>query len=542
MLKYTSTRFIREEILMNKRFCANCFKLIQNIGSCEHCGFNNENINKHCLNYMTIIGDIYIVGRAININGEAITYMAFDTVNKVKVKVKEFFPSNLVNRKSNSMFINSGEEEKVIKLQKEFDDIARRLINSNESENIEKPLGLFHTNQTSYFVTELCGGITLEDYIQRRGSLETSEIIRMFEPLMDTLSRLSSRGIKHLGISPSTVKVCVGEKLVLTDFSVKALRVKTGIIPCEVQINSCAYEQYYAQMQQKEYTDVYGLASCIYFAITQDKVDTIKIRYESPKLLVPTNIASLIPNYMLTALGNALKVLPEQRTLNFESFKMEFLHKETKDIVMNEAEIIYDIPSNLEAKNRKGLSPYLFLVASIVITLFAGYFVVDALIKDGDITLGNIIEQLEEEYEPVLQTQIRVPNMVDDYYKDWYNKITTNLDYGFGLRKIEEFSETVEEGIIISQEPKGDQTVLSGANVVVTVSLGSKIRILPDIYGLSLSEAEKLLDEEGLIPEVSYATSSIIPPGSVIYYGGDYLTGDEVDYGTIIPIYVSIGD
>ena len=78
------------------------------------------------------------------------------------------------------------------------------------------------------------------------------------------------------------------------------------------------------------------------------------------------------------------------------------------------------------------------------------------------------------------------------------------------------------------------------STIAVTISKGSKKRVLPEIAGKTLSEASQLLTNAKFIPTSTAEFSADIPEGSVIGYK-NYKAGDKLDYNTEVVIVVSKG-
>ena len=64
----------------------------------------------------------------------------------------------------------------------------------------------------------------------------------------------------------------------------------------------------------------------------------------------------------------------------------------------------------------------------------------------------------------------------------------------------EEFSDSIASGIVISQDPSEESLVQKGDKVNLVISKGAevKITVVPDLNGLSLNEAERVLQNSNL--------------------------------------------
>jgi len=93
------------------------------------------------------------------------------------------------------------------------------------------------------------------------------------------------------------------------------------------------------------------------------------------------------------------------------------------------------------------------------------------------------------------------------------------LNYvGLGLIKgTEEYHQELPMGAVISQRPKGGETVKKGRRVILTISKGSASATVPKLEGYSLREARFLLEKEGLRPgEIIWLIDESKPDGVIL--------------------------
>ena len=105
----------------------------------------------------------------------------------------------------------------------------------------------------------------------------------------------------------------------------------------------------------------------------------------------------------------------------------------------------------------------------------------------------------------------------------------------------EEYSNTVAEGKIISQNVKAGKKVDGGTSVSYVVSKGKKPAetvAVPDLRGYSLADAISALSNRGLSYK-EIATDSPSPSGTVVDMSPDI--GSQVEVGSTITLYVSNG-
>uniref|UniRef100_UPI00140D76A3 Stk1 family PASTA domain-containing Ser/Thr kinase n=1 Tax=Streptomyces sp. YIM 98790 TaxID=2689077 RepID=UPI00140D76A3 len=111
-----------------------------------------------------------------------------------------------------------------------------------------------------------------------------------------------------------------------------------------------------------------------------------------------------------------------------------------------------------------------------------------------------------------------------------------------GLRvKVEyAFSQTVEEGRVIATDPERGERVRRNAVVTLVVSQGPEVIAVPDLAGVPLGEAKRLLTEEGLTPgKETGRFHPTVDRGAVI--ATDPPTGTELRPDTAVGLVVSRG-
>ena len=90
-------------------------------------------------------------------------------------------------------------------------------------------------------------------------------------------------------------------------------------------------------------------------------------------------------------------------------------------------------------------------------------------------------------------------------------------DAGLKVRFVEDFSETVDPGHVVSTDPERGERVRRNATVTVLVSQGPEVAVVPNLRGVPRQEATELLAEAGLVVgEETARFSDEVPRGAVI--------------------------
>nr|MCR5279765.1 PASTA domain-containing protein [Lachnospiraceae bacterium] len=107
---------------------------------------------------------------------------------------------------------------------------------------------------------------------------------------------------------------------------------------------------------------------------------------------------------------------------------------------------------------------------------------------------------------------------------------------------VQETSETVEEGLVISQSPDGGEKIPADSYVIIHISLGKEVETvkMPDVKGIPYEDAVLILTEHGFTMGTSEQVyNNVYAEGYVCYQ--NVAANTDVPKGTIIDVQVSKG-
>lgn len=110
---------------------------------------------------------------------------------------------------------------------------------------------------------------------------------------------------------------------------------------------------------------------------------------------------------------------------------------------------------------------------------------------------------------------VKVPNVTGDTFEEAQSELRAS---GLSATRVEESSETIQEGYVIRTDPDAGEEVATGSTITVVVSTGSanKNKIVPNLTGMTKSAAKSMLESMGLeLGEVTEEESDE-PAGTVI--------------------------
>jgi serine/threonine protein kinase len=276
----------------------------------------------------------YKIEATIGQGGFGITYRANDTNLNQTVAVKEFYPSDLASRTSDSNVHPSSSRN--------IDDFSWGLSRFTQEAqtlakfrhpNIVRVYSVFEANQTAYMVMEYIEGRSVSQAI-RAGLLEDEDTcLKLLFGLMDGLQLIHDSGFIHRDIKPDNICLTEDGVPVLLDFGSarQALGSKTHALTSVVSPGYAPFEQYSTQAdgrKQGPWTDIYSLAATIYHVIAKrgpldvlDRVNAVMAGNKDP--LVPASEmgrSSYSPAF-LGAIDRALAVQSQDRPQSLDEWK-----------------------------------------------------------------------------------------------------------------------------------------------------------------------------------------------------------------------------
>ncbi len=248
---------------------------------CHRCGRPQDIRNEpHQLPVGYVLREQYLIGRSLGQGGFGITYMAYDLNLQTTVCIKEFYPSQAVNREYTqgaTVRINTRSMETVYRASLErFLREAQALARLHNVPEIVSVHNCFRANGTAYIVMEYIPGKMLKDYVVLRGGkLSAQETLALLEPVVKALGAVHKTGLIHRDISPDNIMLHPMGGAKLLDFG--AVRSFDQIDAGEpmaqatepvVKRGFAPQEQYHARGSLGPWTDEYALCATMYYCMT----------------------------------------------------------------------------------------------------------------------------------------------------------------------------------------------------------------------------------------------------------------------------------
>ena len=279
----------------------------------------------------TVLNHRYQIESVLGHGGFGITYAAHDQTLQVRVAIKEYLPRQLATRGEGqtkvSIFTGEARQQYDYGLRK-FLEEAQSVARFAHHPNVVSARDYFEANGTAYMVMEYVEGVTLKEYLEKKGgriSFEEAKGIMM--PVMDALREVHQAGMLHRDVSPDNIYITTSAQVKILDFGAaryfageqsKSLSVilKPGYAP---------EEQYRSSGKQGSWTDVYSVGATLYKALTGQTPPDALDRKEEDTLAPPSRLGVSILPPAEQALMTALAVDARQRFQTMGEFQQALL-------------------------------------------------------------------------------------------------------------------------------------------------------------------------------------------------------------------------
>jgi serine/threonine-protein kinase len=154
------------------------------------------------------------------------------------------------------------------------------------------------------------------------------------------------------------------------------------------------------------------------------------------------------------------------------------------------------------------------------------------------LVIGIIADQLLMPYYIKLGDEIEMPDVIEMHVDEAQKMLTEN---GFNVLVRDSLYDAFNEiGTVIEQNPYPYALVKEGRRVYLSISIGEKPILMPNLFGVSPREAELILETYGLVLRArNYVYSDMYHEGTVM--GQSYPPGQEIKAGSKINITISLG-
>ena len=529
--------------------CMGCMQELNGSVICPNCHFDNSEVQSApFLPFGTELAGRYVTGTGLETNGESTRYIAFDKQTGDVVIVSEFLPIGLFSRDEGQTELKVNYDDRLAfnKLRDEFISYFRIISELKDLSALTNIVDVFEENNTAYAIEEKEDLIPFEEYIERsNGHLDWDIARPLFMPVISALEALHKRGVGHYAVAPKNLFITASGKIRMAGYATENERKRGTALKSQLFSGAAAPEQYEDNFPLDDITDIYGLCSTLFYALTGHLPKSAVERLKDSRLLMSTSTVKSLPPHVVSALANGLQVQRENRITDFDELRSQLSVAHTAKAIQDEISRTASMNITKEQSRRNnGMSHTSIVIISVAITVLvlgiAGVFWLMqnplAGLFSGNTDATAASTSSTEWTGPV------VPNYVGMKYEDVVKAAASDDSVVVYRDYNDAYSNKYADGVVMEQYPPAGSKVEQedGITVSVTVSLGAQMRELPAIQGNKIDEAAQSLADAGLLATAEYQYSDTVAENRVIGYK-NHVAGDTLESGSNIIIIVSKG-
>lgn len=524
----------------------------------------------------TMLSGRYEVLKRVGSGGMADVYMAKDHKLNRNVAVKVL----------KSEYV---EDEKFLK---KFETEAQAVARLSHP-NIVNIYDVGMEDGINYIVMELAEGITLKEYIRKKGYLSPKETVEISTQIASAISHAHKNHIIHRDIKPQNILVSDTGIIKVTDFGIAKATSSNTVTSTATAMGSVHYispEQAKGRFCDEK-SDIYSLGITMYEMVTghvpfdHENGVTIALMHLQNEITPPSQIRDGIPDSLEKIILKCTMKKPEERyqtaddliadlRLVFEDTSGGYvgvvpaiddsptimidqneltqrINTPKKDQKIQQEEPLKDEEQNAyldeddeeESGMNSKIEKLVIVLAAVVgaiILISIIVFVVKSsgVFKSGKSTTTTSIGTTAESNDTESKKYT-----VDNYIGMSLSAAREKIDGKFKIKVEEEYSADYAKGLVIRQDPESDTELEEGKTLTLVVSKGTRTEdkvSVPQVVGKMESSAKSELEAAGLKVSVKTKYSTDVAKGKVISQSPG--SGNQVTKNSTVVITVSQGE
>lgn len=444
----------------------------------------------------------------------------------------------------------------------------------------------------NYIVMELAEGITLKEYIRKKGYLSPKETVEISIQIASAISHAHKNHIIHRDIKPQNILVSDTGIIKVTDFGIAKATSSNTVTSTATAMGSVHYispEQAKGRFCDEK-SDIYSLGITMYEMVTghvpfdHENGVTIALMHLQNEITPPSQVRDGIPDSLEKIILKCTMKKPEERyqtadelitdlRLVFEDTTGGYVGvvpaiDDSPTIMIDHNELTQRIsePKNAvkiedtaplkeegngyldedddedEGKMNSKIEKLVIVLAAVVGAIILISIVVFVVKSSGVFKSGkSTTTQLTTTQTPNDDTEA-TKYTVDNYIGMSLSAAREKIDNHFKISVEEEYSSEYAKGLICGQDPESDTELEEGKTIKLIVSKGTRTEdrvTVPSVVGQTESSAKSTLSASGLDVSVKTKYSDDVAEGKVISQSPG--SGNRVSKNSTVVITVSKG-
>ena len=414
--------------------------------------------------------------------------------------------------------------------------------------NIVAVYDVSHSDDIEYIVMELIDGITLKQYMDRRGMLSWKETLHFSKQIAKALSHAHERGIIHRDIKPQNIMLLRDGTIKVGDFGIAALENELDENNGQAigSIHYIAPEQARGNCPDAR-SDIYSLGVVMYEMLTGqlpytgDTLGEIAVKHMNADPVLPHELNPDIPPELESITLKAMAPGLEERYQSAKDLledleaitQSQMKADEEEEAVETEAPGVKPVRSVSELskekykRRRRRASRVSFLSGTLGLLLLAIWLFCFLW----DFWLEDVFSPAE---------RIDLPNFVGTEFQAIENNAELMNTYSFNVVYVIDTENP--SGLVLDQSPEPGRSMMvtpGGIQVELTVSSGASEYVVPDVLNMSYTDAVAAIQNAGFVAEIENATSDSVARNNVI--SSSPAAGETISSGSTVYLLVSSG-
>lgn len=499
----------------------------------------------------------YEIQDVIGVGGMAVVYKAYDNIDDRIVAVKVLKEEYLANEEFRRRFKNESKAIAVL-----------------SHPNIVKVYDVSFGDRLQYIVMEYIEGITLKEYIEKRGVIDWNEALFFIIQILRALQHAHDKGVVHRDVKPQNIMLLENGTIKVADFGIARFSHSDSRTVTEKAIGSVHYispEQAKGELTDEK-ADIYSVGIMLYEMLTgrlpfdADNAVSVALMQVNNEAALPRTINPNIP-------------------VGFEQITMKAMQKTTRERYQSAAEMLLDLEELKRNPNIKFdyQTYYDDANATRPIGRIQEKTRTIPIVSDtsGEVkgASGMVPPSAEVEKRVRAISETSENAVVQDVQKNKRNKTAiiagvavsvvlfviillfakifsdkkievdsfVGMNYELQIKDNEEYNKKynfevyyasfsdAQEGYVYDQDPKAGTNLPEGSTIILYVAKAGVGQVIPDFTGKNFREASDALETLGFKVTVVPTEDSSVTVGQVIRT--DPAANSTVSVGSTVTVY-----